>query len=201
MNANILLSKISTARWDTATRTFGNDHATLIGLIVDWWVTLAPSQHSALESGPTNGYSRPGQRGQCDAMLCSAGKPVGVLEVEGNRKVETAQKLARFFDGKYPEIAGLQFGILLLYAYEPSGQGAARAFDPALSSDVVEEIVHATTRHQGKAILLVSIEKDYKRLHVGIRAKNEYYMGTPSLIEARGFVDGKKVGHRVLFSR
>jgi len=64
MNAEELLSKIKEARWETVIRTFGNDHSTLIGVLVDWWISLDRSNHTALESGPTNGYAEKDKRGQ-----------------------------------------------------------------------------------------------------------------------------------------
>jgi hypothetical protein len=80
-----ILYSLKTVRWDTALRTYGNNHATLIGLLVDWWVSGAPEHRWALESGPTNGYAAPGVRGQCDALFCCDHAPLGVLEVEGYR--------------------------------------------------------------------------------------------------------------------
>ena len=111
-----LLNSLKNVRWKVLARTYGNSHSTLIGLLVDWWISMSPEYHSALEGGPTNGYEKKGVRGQCDAMLCYKNDPVGVLEVEGSRYGETARKIGRFFDAKKVNYKSLKFGILLLYS-------------------------------------------------------------------------------------
>lgn len=122
-----ILHDLKTAQWDTALRTYGNNHSTLIGLLVDWWVSEDPERRWALEGGPTNGYSEQDVRGQCDALFCLDRDPVGVLEVEGSRHRQAAKKIGTFFDGRYKEIQPIRFGILLLYTYEALGRGERRA--------------------------------------------------------------------------
>ena len=109
-----MLYSLKTARWDTALRTYGNNHATLTGLLVDWGISGDAAHRWALESGPTNGYSEPGVRGQCDALFCCDRNPLGVLEVEDYRHQLTARKIGTFFDGQYTAIQPIRFGILLL---------------------------------------------------------------------------------------
>jgi hypothetical protein len=99
-----ILIGLKNARWDIAFRTFGNNHCTLIGLLLDWWMSGDPKRRWALEAGPTNGYREKGVRGQCDALLCIDTHPTGVVEVEGYRAITTARKLGTFFDGRYSEI-------------------------------------------------------------------------------------------------
>src|SRR6266704_2860222 len=105
-------------RWHVAERTYGNDHSTLIGLLVDWWVSR-DATNSVLEGGPSCNPRRTGLmgRGHCDALFCRNAKPVGVLEVEGcgnpkagdveKKAIETAKKLGRFFasaDDNYSQL-------------------------------------------------------------------------------------------------
>ncbi|MBW1997559.1 MAG: hypothetical protein JRJ29_06285 [Deltaproteobacteria bacterium] len=78
-----VLRSLRNVRWNVAGKTYGNNHSTLIGLLVDWWVSVSPDCHWALEGGPANGYKGKGVRGQCDGMLCANDEPVGVVEVEG----------------------------------------------------------------------------------------------------------------------
>src|SRR2546426_891029 len=113
-----LLDDLAAVRWDVASRTFGSDHATLVGLLVEWWVSGAPKIRWALESGPSFGYVEGGAgRGQCDALLCERDLALGLVEVEGYRRVYTAEKIGKFFGSSDRDLSALAFAILLVYAY------------------------------------------------------------------------------------
>jgi hypothetical protein len=65
-----LLNSLKDTKWDVAAKTYGNNHATLIGLLVDWWISLAPAIHRAIESGPSYGHFKKGVGGgMCDAIF------------------------------------------------------------------------------------------------------------------------------------
>lgn len=191
LSGRVILYSLRTTRWNTALRTYGNDHATLIGLLVDWWISGDPERRWALEGGPANGYEEPGVKGQCDALFCFDHDPLGVLEVEGTRYQQTARKLGTFFDGRYKEIQPIRFGILLLYAYNVVGIGTQRAFPSALVPEAFEEVQHVTVRHPTKPIIIISLDKTYKRIREGIRAKTEYYQGEPSRIQGFLYENGQ----------
>ena len=80
-----LLKSLANVRWDVAGRTYGNDHATLIGLIIHWWISLSRKDHWALEGGPSFGYRKrgTGRGGKCDAILCNQEAAVGVFVEAG----------------------------------------------------------------------------------------------------------------------
>jgi len=187
-----LLKYLQNVRWHVAGKTFGNDHATLIGLLVDWWISLSPATHTALESGPSNGYSRKGMRGQCDALLCNNELPVGVLEVEGSRYLYTAKKIGSFFATRYPELKSLQFGILVLYTYESVGRGKDRYLPSSEDADTLQEVQSLTGKFPDKSVVVISIDKQYVRQCSGIRAQTEYYFGEPSKIQGRLFCNGRR---------
>ena len=193
-----MLYDLKTARWDIALRTYGNNHSTIIGLLVDWWVSGDPERRWALEGGPTNGYSEQGVRGQCDALLCLDRDPIGVLEVEGYRYELTARKVGTFFDGRYKEIQPIRFGILFLYTYEAFGRGEHRAFPSAVVPEVIEEVRHVTERHPTKPVIVISLDKTYLRFREGIRSRNEYYMGEPSIIRGFLYENGQEIEQIVL---
>ena len=191
-----LLDDLHRVDWETGIRIYGNHHSTLIGLLTQWWVQSSPDRHSAVEAGPTNGYRETGKRGQCDAMFCLDESPIGVLEVEGTRLIETARKIGYFFDARYPELSTLEFAILLVYAYEPTGIGTNRNFLPAVSVNLSEVVAEITRTHSTKSILLLGLNKQFERCHNGIRSKNEYYMGTPTEISGQCWQAGKIVASR-----
>ena len=196
-----ILYSLKTARWDTALRTYGNNHSTLIGLLVDWWVSGDPERRWALESGPTNGYAEPGVRGQCDALFCLDHAPLGVLEVEGYRYQLTARKIGTFFDGRYKEIQPIRFGLLLLYTYEVFGSGTQRAFPSAMVPEAFEEVRRVTERYPTKPIIIISLDKTYQRIREGIRAQNEYYKGEPSRIQGSLYENGQEMERILLKAR
>jgi len=198
-----ILQELQKVRWHVAEKTFGNDHATLIGLLVDWWISLSPSTHTALEGGPTNGYSRKGMRGQCDALLCNNGSPAGVLEVEGSRCTYTARKIGSFFAARYPELKSLQFGILVLYTYEPTSRGKNRHLPLAADEETMKEVQSVVTDYPDKTVVVISIDKQYIRQHSGIRAEkgNEYYFGEPSKIQGFLFRNGRHLESRIFWEK
>lgn len=199
---NKILQELQKVRWHVAANTFGNDHATLIGLLVDWWISLSPTTHTALEGGPSNGYTKKGMRGQCDALLCNDGLPTGVLEVEGYRYIYTARKIRYFFAAQYPELESLQFAILVLYTYEPIGRGEHRRL-PMVSDAKTLQKVRSLANYPGKTVVLISIDKNYIRQHRGIRAKkgNEYYFGEPSKIQGFIFRNGRRLESRTFWEK
>jgi hypothetical protein len=198
LDGSQLLSSLNTAKWLTAAQTYGNDHSTLIGILIDWWISLDPQRHWALEGGPTNGYRQRGIRGQCDALLCRDNDPVGVVEVEGSRYKLTARKIGNFFRAKYQDLQTLQFGVLLLYSYQAQGRGEARAYSSVASSDAIGEVKKITVAHQGKSVIIITLDKTYRKISSGIRSRNEYYRGDPSKIEGRLYTDGAEK-HCILF--
>jgi len=188
-------------RWETAGRTYGNDHSTLIGLLVDWWINLSP-ENFALESGPGVGGGEKGKgRGNCDAMFLEKGSPVGLLEVEGPNPSKwewCAEKVGFFFK----EFKSLQFAILLIYSYEPKGRGGNRkvkqiSFEDILSRPEVEKILEQLD----KGIIVIILNKKFERNLSGIRARNDYYKCTPKAIEGALVVHGKKVGSENFWPR
>ncbi len=196
-----ILADLTGVPWEFAARVYGNDHATLIGLLVSWWVGQAPTHRWAIEGGPTNGYRGSGKRGQCDALLCENESPVGVLEVEGSRFDFTIKKISRLFDGKYAEIRTFQFAILLLYTYEARGRGKDRGYDRVGSDEILQSVARVSKEHRAKSIVVVTLDKTFEREVAPIRRRNEYYRGAPSHIEGRLFVEGRLAEKHVYFRR
>ena len=56
IDGDLFLERLAKVPWLVAARTFGNDHATLLGLLVHWWIAEQPNTHTALEGGPGFGY-------------------------------------------------------------------------------------------------------------------------------------------------
>ncbi len=139
-----LLEELTKASWSTAFRTYGNDHATLIGLLVDWWISREPRGRWALEGGPSFGYRARSVRGggQCDAILGEGELSIGLVEVEGFRYEYTLEKMGRFFEAEYDDLSSLQFGIFLAYPTDPTGRGANRGIPPL----PLDRFVHVAMR-------------------------------------------------------
>jgi hypothetical protein len=194
-----LLAELQSARWFVAGRTIGNDHATLIGLLVDWWVSLAPRDHWVLEGGPGNGYSRRGARGQCDALLCSGAQAFGVLEVEGSRYDYTVKKVGSFFAARIPDYRSLRFAVLVLYTYEPVGRGGGRRLPPAVTPDTLRVVRQVSAAYPDHELALVSVDKRYVRHAEGLRSRNEYYFGEPARIVGHLFKRGEQIETAVFY--
>lgn len=179
-----LLDDLARVRWDIALRTFGNSHATLIGLLVEWWIADAPTERWALESGPAFGY-RPrevGGGGQCDAILGVGEASRGVVEVEGSRHAYTIEKIGKFFAAEHPDLASLDFGIFLAYAYGPVGKGPARTIPPLPAEGFLAAARAVTAQHPGKQVVVLTLDKAWEPQKVGPRARSEYYGGRPTRV-------------------
>jgi len=156
-------SELDKARWETAARTYGNDHATLIGLLVDWWISLSTADHFALEGGPGYRANAEKGRGQCDALLCCDGIPAGVLEVEGTRIKSTIDKVGGYLTSHDHDLEKIEFGIVLLYAYTPIGHGPNRHFEDPASGEVLAWLVEVSKMVREKPIILISLSKKYQK--------------------------------------
>ncbi len=195
-----LLNNLSTAQWLVAAKTFGNNHATLIGLMVNWWITAASETHWVLESGPSFGYRPNGEGGGlCDALLCEGNSVLGVLEVEGTRGKYTAEKIGYFFAAELEHYTTLKFAILLLYSYSPTGKGVSRTMQPARNPETFDEVCRVSALYPEKSIVVITIDKIYERPTEGIRKRSEYYFSKPSVITGYLFQQGQEVDSRVLY--
>lgn len=200
-DAETILNSLKKVRWDTAVRTYGNNHSTLIGLLVDWWIALSARKHEVLEGGPTNGYRQRGARGQCDALFCEGDTPIGVLEVEGTRHELTIKKMGKFFNAIRPEFRTLSFGILLFYAYEPVRSGKRKIFPKPFDPDAKKEVEAISNKHPDKPIIVISLEKKYQQKDEGVRSWNEYYKGHVEKIFGIAFINGKAIRRLTFYDK
>jgi len=171
--------------------------------LVQWWISLSPGKHWALEGGPSFGYRKRGigGGGQCDAVLCDEKDALGILEVEGTRPLYTIEKIGKFFAAEYGEFKTLRFSILLLYAYEAVGRGDARKIPPAGTPQVFEATSKLSATYPDKSIIVITLDKIYERQSEGVRARNEYYWGTPSTIKGFLYRNGEQVAPEQFFVR
>lgn len=176
-----LLTSLRRARWQAAFRTYGNDHATLLGLLVDWWISAAPRARWALDEGPSFGYHARGVGSErCDVVLGEGATSRGLIEVEGRRYVSTIDKFGKFFSSAYVEFQTLEFGIFLAYAYQAVGSAGQRHLPSLPFETFVERARAVTVAHPGKQLVILTLDKTYERVSEGPRKRNEYYWGRPS---------------------
>lgn len=189
------LDALRSVRWKTVFRTYGNDHSTLVGLLVDWWVTLSPQKNFALESGPGIGGGSKGKgRGNCDAIFGENNCAVGVLEVEGPNEKKLRwckEKIGRFFGAK--EFKSLQFAILLVYSYGPAGRGSKRQVKEIPRGEIISLTQEISEQYSDKGIVVITLDKHYDRKHTGIRAHSDYYKCTPTTIQGVLVAGGKEI--------
>ena len=117
-----LLTSLEHVKWDIISQTYGSSHSTLIGLLVDWWITNSTEgSHWALESGLPYRKRESGEKGEkqerCDAILAEKDTFRGIVEVEGSRYESTIKKMIEYFSSDYLGYSSLQFGIFLAYGY------------------------------------------------------------------------------------
>ncbi len=194
MNSNPIdiFNSLETIDWRIVANTYGNNHSTLIGLIVHWWISQSPEQHQVLEGAPPHGFIEEGiqKLGQGDALLCQDRKPVGVVEVEGTRWPYTARKIGHYFDSQVPRYEDINFGVLMMYVTGAKGRGTEKAFPSAAHPETIGIVEDITAKRPGKAIIVITLDK--RLLHVSERIiDNHYYSGEPSKIVGDLYVAGK----------
>jgi hypothetical protein len=179
------------AGWRILASTYGNCHATTIGLLSRWWVSLGPEGHQVLDGAPSPGGKTGAAkiRRHADLLLCDHRKPVGVVEVEGTRWEETAAKFEPYFQS--PNMPDITFGILVMYGTGMKG-GVFKNPQDSGTTKIIERI---TGEFQGKAIILISLEKALLNPDEGILWKTEsrYYLGKIAKVSGSMFRGGKRI--------
>jgi len=203
MTKRSLISDLATVDWRVAVNTYGNDHSTLIGLLVKWWISGCNGCYWAVEGGPSFGRHKRGTPGggQCDAVLCRDEAAVGIVEVEGTRPVYTIEKVGKFFGSDYEDLRSLEFAIILVYAYSPIGRGDNRGFVPCAKPCVLQAVRGVSAAYPTKSVVLITLDKTYARYRSGIRSRTEFYWGTPCSIRGFLFRSGKEAESQVYYSR
>lgn len=188
-----LLLELKRVNWEVAFRTYGNNHSTLIGLLVNWWITGGPFRW-ALEGGPSIGMISEEEerrdRRACDAILSEGGKSLGALEVEGSRHIETIEKLGGFFSSRQEDLATLQFGLFLGYHSRAVGRGAEREVEPLPAKRWAEVARGITERYPAREIVLLGMEKEWRPEQRGPRSRSEYYQCHPIRVWGLSVRDG-----------
>ncbi|HEV8366782.1 MAG TPA: hypothetical protein VGQ39_02430 [Pyrinomonadaceae bacterium] len=192
-----LLKSLDRVAWNTAIRTFGNCHSTLIGLIVNWWITTDPINHWALDGAPTCGNRR-----VCDAIFCANNNAVGILEVEGvgERKITTVEKLGSYFVSEFDDLKTLEFAVLLLYAYHLTRDGYKTFMPPAYDPDVFAALTVVSRAHSDKPIIAITLDKTYESNVQGIRKRANWYFSRPSKVTGYLYEAGRESASRVFYS-
>lgn len=153
---------IRSVRWETAARTFGNSHNTLIGLIVDAWITADSERHWALEAAPALGKHQ-GHRHHSDAIFVCDTSPVGILEVEGLHPCHACDKLSWYITA-YPEM----FGLCVFYPIYPRGRAGGKELrfiadrDNEDAKAAILEKGKAIRRKTGRVLMMVFVEKEWQ---------------------------------------
>lgn len=203
MNDNLLKS-LQNVKWKVAFKTFGSNHSTLIGLLVDWWIsTDSHGSRFVLDEGCTFRYHRKGKGStRCDAVLLEGdsakGIVKGIVEVEGSRHGETIKKMGKFFQAR-SEWKTLKFGIFLAYPTYAAGQKEKRHFDFYPCEKKLFELgKKISAKSPEKKLVILILEKKYERIESGLRSKNDYYKGTPIKVYGKLFLNGKEIATRTL---
>jgi hypothetical protein len=183
-----ILDSLAKAHWHVARRTYGNSHATYIGMLVDWWVSQDVVRHSALDGSPQFGRSE--GKAAPDALLCSDGIAVGVIEVEGNCQEDKAGKFAAYFADQ--TVPNLQFGLLLLYE---SNLRREESRGRAASLAALNEVASVSAKHPSKDIVVVELSK-YRMERPAWESSKGYYDGAVGDVKACLYRNGGAQGKR-----
>jgi len=193
---NALLNSLRGANWSVAAKTYGSSHATLIGLLAHWWINLSPGSHSVLDGAPSHGE---GNAGWCDLMLCANEVPLGVVEVEGTKPIDKLRTISAYFSSSRLILSSLEFGLLLVYAYNARGRGIAKQYPPAQTAEVLAAALHLSASHPSKTLIVLALDKVVDANPGAVRLSSLYHLGRFERIEATLLTNGQENHREVLF--
>lgn len=193
-----LFSTLYDANWNVAARTFGSSHATLIGVLGEWWIRQSPSSHTVLDGAPSHGNRN---AGWCDLMLCRNEIPVGAVEVEGTKPLQKLETLNSYFISDRIEMSDISFGILLVYSYAPKGSGHNRNYPEAKTPAIESKAKNLTSNNTEKPLILIAVDKHIDSNRSAIRAVSKYYSGTTIRVTASVFLNGNEIDRKTLFEK
>jgi len=208
MTNDLLTSLQKQVRWNTAFHTFGSNHNTLIGLLVDWWVSCEP-HHEVIEGAPSFALRAEGGGGVGDAILVEQGLCKGVIEVEGGyvdaggreeplkKYFYAIDRIGKYFIPEDPDWKDLEFGIFLAY---PTVSKHMRM--PLPINEFVEKGKVVVRNHQGMQLVILTLDKRWEPQTRGIRARkndsHDYYKGSPFRVTGVLIKDGEVKDSRTL---
>jgi hypothetical protein len=199
-----MMESLSQVPWSVVARTYGNTHATLTGLLVNWWVGLSPRSNWALEGGisASRGSKIKGKRkgpacaALCDAVLCLRSEPVGAVTVAGSKPLAAVEKLGGILATDREELRSLRFAILVLHTYEAAGRGEKRTLPPAASPEILTKVEELSGKFPDKRIIVIAVDRKYERRKQGVRSLNEHYWGTAESIQGILYEAGEEMLRR-----
>jgi hypothetical protein len=191
-----LLTSLEHVKWDIMSQTYGSSHSTLIGLLVDWWITNSTGEsHWVLESGLPYRKRKPGEKGEqqerCDAILVEKDTFKGIVEVEGSRYECTIKKMMKYFSSDYLECSNLQFGIFLAYGYGCQPQTWEKYMKKFIQWGT-ENTEKLREEHPGKQLIILALDKSCEQKKLGPHALGEYCW-TPYRVSGTIIQDGKEL--------
>lgn len=171
-------------QWESAARTFGSFHNTLIGLVVEAWTRPRPGKDRyALEGAPKiDGY-------KSDAVLVEGTEPVGVVEVEGSHILQRIERYKKYLAST--ELKQPAFGLVLSYA-----TAKKRSHDHYNDGKhVVEDEIFAAARtvikhNSPNPLMVILVDKLYgEKMYpeFALRSRATYAQGIVSKVEGRLF--------------
>ncbi len=195
----LLTSLENKGRWETAFYTFGSNHSSLIGLLVDWWIYNG-DQREVLEAPPWSASKK--EKGQpCDAILIEKGICKGIVEVEGSNYINAIDRMVKYIvpgNGFWQ----LEFGIFLAYPTK-----RAHMEKPLPIDHFVEKGRVVTKEHQIQLIIL-TLDKKWDPQTEGPRVRgprgqnnyrHDYYNGKPCRLTGVLIEGGEEITKRRVF--
>jgi len=106
-----LLKNLEHINWNIAARTYGNNDATLVGLIIEWWNSMR-EDHWAMDGAP-GCYEGPNSI-HCDTILFEGGNTFITVEVEGTNPLNKLKTLEGYFKPTREGLKPPKIAMLLL---------------------------------------------------------------------------------------
>ncbi|MEO0099149.1 MAG: hypothetical protein ABIK94_06150, partial [candidate division WOR-3 bacterium] len=108
------------------------------------------------------------------------------------------EKIGKYFtEGVYPQFKNLEFAILLVYPFGPSGRGQNRQVPPIPTENILNLAAQKlSSRYRDKMFVILILEKKFERIRdeSNFRSRNEYHQCTPTKIIGYSLKNGEIEG-------
>lgn len=195
-----LLERLSYVNWNTTARTYGNNNASLIGLIAEWWNSMSEN-HWTMDEAPGcyDKQNSKQKQTRCDLILFNDTEPVIAVEVEGTSPLEKLKTLEGYLK---PTRKGLDPSrIAMLFLFDSSGSQRKSHDDKAVIMGI-QELTRTYPERMAMFIRLYKCRESKGEIHpvrVGTKYNDSVYNLKQTKVSGALYHNGVEVSSSVFW--
>ena len=187
-----ILESLRCLDWDVLSHTYGNSHASLVGLVGSWWLRQDGSAcRSVADGSPGFPDGTGGRPKHPDLLLCEDEQVVGLVECEGTHYCKTIGKLLGILGQRHCVLRSVRFVLLVLYATQGRTRKKKRKWRVR---DCQMPAIDALCRKLSGSLPVIVASVGKKRLHEKLppfRDMTDYHKGDLTEVTGRLWLGGR----------